>query len=256
MEQTEERKQQSTSESTQEALITELEIAVQANNFDRYFELLSKESPEQQRELCRNVIISNDGKAIHWAASQDNTGALQKLLDLGASIDEYNDDSLTPLFCAVAHGCFNCVKLLLSDRRTDINFQDRFGWTALHYSAANCDRGDQPNRLKICSLLLNLQRTNVSLRNHHHRTALGLLHEKRLEADEDDLEADYKTLLQPFFDLFALRKLKVQLFLSLKNARCSEQCSAEVCTHALRLPADICLKIARMLTVESLPKNT
>ena len=155
----------------------------------------------------------------------------------------------TPLIKAVEQGCLNCVKLLLADRRTDTNIQDAFRKSALHYAVENWALPDPETRLSICSLLLNLQRTDLSLRDRNGRTALETVRHKK---EDRYYGEDKEALLQKFFNLFALRKLKVQLFLSLKNARCSEQCSAQECTHVPRLPADLCLKIARMLTVESL----
>ena len=47
--------------------------------------------------------------------------------------------------------------------------------------------------------------------------------------------------------------MKVQLYLSLKNARCSEQCQEQECSHAIRLPADICMKMFPPPTKNSLP---
>ena len=155
-------------------------------------------------------------------------------------VDEHH---WTPLIKATASLCEPCVNLLLKDKRVDVNVQDDAGRTALHYAALT---GDQ----EIIALLLNYQRTNVSIKNNAQESALD--HVKK--ALNDTLShASHKERLNSIVQLFALRKMKVQAYLSLKNARCTEQCSETACPHGPHLPADICMKIARSLTIDSLP---
>ena len=157
-------------------------------------------------------------------------------------IDSSNE---TPLIKATKKDCVSCIKLLLKDPRTNPNIQDGKRKAALHHAAA-FDRqwGYGP---EICALLMNLQRTNVAIKDSDNKTARDSI-PKGLPLPS------FNGNLEKIIRVFDLRKMKVQLYLSLKNARCSEQCSKAKCSHATQLPADICLKIARMLTEESLPK--
>ena len=151
-----------------------------------------------------------------------------------------DSEQSTPLIKAVKNNCLDCTLLLLEDKRTNPNIQDIFGRTALHYVMQNAGFCYARN---ICSHLLNLQRTNVALKD--------AFNKKAREVQQIGLTS--RECLAEFYQEFDLRKMKVQLYLSLKNARCSEQCEEQECSHAIRLPADICMKIARLLTKNSLP---
>ena len=155
----------------------------------------------------------------------------------------YNNS--TPLICAAKRGCHECALFLLNDPRTDPNIQDSQLKTALHHLIENWSPNGRMG--PICARLLNLQRTNVGLKDNTGRAARQYL-------DKLILDGFKEWAISECEGLFNLRKMRVQLYLSLKNARCSEHCSEKVCSHRTRFPTDICLKIARMLTEESLPK--
>ena len=157
-----------------------------------------------------------------------------------------SNDHTTFLMKAVTNSCLSCVELLLKDKRTNPNIPDNTGETPLHLSAYAMNA----NEFAICSLLLSLQRTNPILKDNYGKTA-----RERLEAQVEEDKKKWGLSLSAACALkyFNLRRMRVNLYLSLLNARCSEQCSEPSCWHVPHLPADICMKIARLLTESSLP---
>ena len=149
----------------------------------------------------------------------------------------------TPLITAIQRGCIRCVKLFLKDPRTNPNQKDRYLKVPLHYIV---EQWHDSNSAELCSRLLNLKRINVGIQDGAGKTARQYLNEA--------LQKGYTEKLGKLLRLFELRKMRVQAYLSLKNARCSKQCSEKVCTHLPQLPADVCFKIVGMLTEESLPE--
>ena len=145
------------------------------------------------------------------------------------------DDLTTPLLRATKRGCFDCVKLLLKDKRTNPNFQYKNGATALHHAVRSFSCSDEMVRY-----LLNLPHINVTLKDGG-RTAR---------------EVTASLARVSLLKLFDLRTMRFKLYLSLKNARCSEQCTEANCSHVIHFPPEICKKIAGMLTVDSLPKTS
>ena len=152
-------------------------------------------------------------------------------------------DQATPLIKAAKYGCLPCLTFLLKDPRTNTNAQGGKQKTALHHVIQ--ERYVQSP--EMCARLLNVRRTNISLKDEDDNTARQLLNKIMEEKEAFD------PTLQKLSRLFDLRKMHVQSYLSLKNARCSQQCSEKVCSHLPQLPADICFKIVGMLTVESVP---
>lgn len=156
----------------------------------------------------------------------------------------------TPFIRAVKNCCFSCIKLLMKDKRTNVNLKDSTGKTALHWLIYGCEH---PNAYSICSLILSSQRTNPAVKDKLDGTPLeslqSLLSSRFRAVNNKTIEC-----LKKFKELFELRKMKVQLYLSLKNRHCSEHCHDEKCSHIIPLPADVCLKIARLLTIEFLPQ--
>ena len=144
-------------------------------------------------------------------------------------------DRTTPLITAVKRRCLDCVNFLLKDPRTDLNKQDRDLKTALHYSVLNWQT---TKGRKICSRLLNLRRTKVGIKDTDGKTA-----RQHLDAIIiPKWRTAYDEQLYELVHAFDLRKMRVQAYLSLKNARCSKQCSEKVCVHLPQLPADVVLK--------------
>ena len=154
----------------------------------------------------------------------------------------YGTDNSTALMYAIKRACLPCIRTLLSDPRTDLNIQDSHGRTALHYLADSLHNEEMH---RFCSVLLRKQRVNAGLKDKQGKTAYDLIKAAITKYDAATIEV--------YAYLFELRKMKVQLYLSLKNARCSEECQERLCTHRAHLPPDICLKIARLLTEDSLP---
>lgn len=65
------------------------------------------------------------------------TGALTKLLDLGASPDYRNGAGLTPLYMTCMHGgpgSLRCTEALLKDQ-AQVGVRDKNNWTELHHAA-------------------------------------------------------------------------------------------------------------------------
>ena len=154
---------------------------------------------------------------------------------------------LTPLMKAIKMGCSACVQVLLKDPRTDPNIQDDEKRTALHLVVMHYNDHEMP---LICEKFLNLQRTNVSLKDSCDKTA-----RQNLEQLIRDPRRARNNNLEKLLTLFNLRRMRIQLYLSLKNVRCTQECEEKVCHDLPRLPADICMKITRFLTTESLPRS-
>ena len=160
-----------------------------------------------------------------------------------------DQDFSTPLIVAAKHGCHRCSKILLKDKRTDPNLQDKNGRTALHSALLHWGpKVSSQSLVAICSYLLNLRQIRLDLRDKDGKTTQDIL-VKKMEEYKNYVGL---TLLKEVKKHFDLRKMRIQLYLSLKNARCREQCKEKICPHVIHLPADVCLKIAGMLTEESL----
>ena len=155
-------------------------------------------------------------------------------------------DSTTPLIRAAQYGCIDCLMFLLNDPRTNPNMQDWQRNTALHLIIKDWAFDNSP---KMYARLLNLRRTNVGLKDEDGNTPRQLLN-KIIEGRAPNPN------LQKLSRLLDLRKMRVQAYLALKNARCSKLCIEEPCMHIPRLIVDICFKIVGMLTEESLPAKT
>ena len=97
----------------------------------------------------------------------------------------------------------------------------------------------------MCILLLNLMRTHVSLTSNNGKTPRQILC-GTIPYHHQDIST------RNIIKVFDLRKMRVQLYLALKNARCSLDCQEQKCSHSKQLPGDICIKIARLLTLDFL----
>ena len=145
-------------------------------------------------------------------------------------------DQSTALIRAAKKNCLTCVCFLLKDTRTNPNVQDKDKKTALHHAL---EYRYPIFTAEICTKLLNLRRTKIALQDKDGRTPRDILNQK----------LQYNKVA----NAFDLRKMRVQAYLSLKNARCSEQCSEKECVLLPQLPADVCFKIVGLLTAKSLP---
>ena len=130
----------SRTEEREQALITELAKAVQAKNFERYFELIEKEPLEKQKQLCdANLDLGNlahqQKKALHFAAEQGNTDAVRKLLELGAYVNDFDTDHMTPFLYAAENGDPALLAFLV-EKGAHRTTHDDSGMTALHWAAA------------------------------------------------------------------------------------------------------------------------
>ena len=160
----------------------------------------------------------------------------------------------TALMKAAKKGCLDCIRILLKDKRTDPNVQDASQKTALHHAIENGLESTQP--YKICWLFLNKRRTKAALRDNTGKTPKQTLHEI---VEKADVPGRVNKMLEAFAQvsqLFDLRKMRVQLYLSLKKRRCSKDCNEEVCAHiGQQLPNDICEKIVQLINLGSLPQK-
>ena len=198
-----------------------------------------KENDELVSRSCLNTLrTESDKETMLQALAQESLAPWDPNI-----IDEVHS---TPLITAVKKGCLRCVKFLLKDPRTNPNIQDNEKNTALHHLVKGLPKHGLRS-LELCSRLLNLRRTNVGLKDRYGKTARHCIELSKQEGS---------VLHERCEKLFDLRKMRVQAYLSLKNARCSEQCSEKMCPHLPQLPADICFKIVGMLTEESLPENS
>ena len=196
-------------------------------------------SAEEKKRCCYSDLVTEENKQTLLQALMENQ---KNPFDPNI---RYGAEQSTALIYAAQRKCLSCVKRLLSDPRTDLNIQNNQGKTALHYVVVEPLHADT---YEVCSLLLNTQRMNTALKDTQEKTAFAL--------NKDAANRYNANILKKYTDLFELRKMKVQLYLSLKHARCSDTCTDSHCSHRAQLPPDICLKIARLLTQESLPKPT
>ena len=207
-----------------------------------------------------NVIDStNQSTSLIKAAKNDHWDCLKLLLkDPRTNPNMQDHIGQTALHSAIegwqnvgSTSRLDCIKLLLKDPRTDPNIQDNLGKTALHYAVKGWYRIEAVFPFypaEACRALLRLQRTNVSVKDDDQKTACNLIMSPK------SLPHEYVLRVYELRKLFDLRKMRVHTYLALKNARCSAQCQGQTCSH-VRLPADVCLKIACMLTEDFLPKQ-
>ena len=181
--------------------------------------------------------ISNREKERIFDLSGSCLKALKSLADTQTALDGLEKESLapwdpnvaddtnraTPLISAAKKGCINCIQILLKDPRTNPNIQDTRKKTALH-RLIECwlSNGNIIHRPAICAHLLNLRRTNVGIKDEEGKTARQYV-EKLIE----DGYSRYNDMPEKLIQLFELRKMRVQAYLSLKNARCTEHCEGK-----------------------------
>lgn len=103
--------------------------------------------------------------AIHVACEYNKAESVKILIENGADKELYSEkvSGLTPLQVCAQYGSLECAAVLL-DMGADINKQDPYGWTALHFA---CDK----KQFAICELLVN-RGANVSITTVSKDTAL------------------------------------------------------------------------------------
>ena len=202
----------------------------------------------------KDIYRSHSRSCLRFLTTSADRETILRAFEQG-SLAPWNTNSLDglkfPLIRAAIKGCLSCTKLLLKDPRTDPNLQDDEKETALHHLIRNWHSRNAYSKPAICSLFLNLRRTKVGIKDGAGSTPRQIL--------DETIQKGYSRFSEKLAELsrlFDLRKMRVQLYLSLKNARCSEQCEQAPCLHSAHLPADIRFKIAALLTEESLPKPT
>ena len=125
---------------TEKAFIAKLSKAAMQRNFAHYFELLSQEPIEKQKQLCNTNLYQGEQafvnkNALHFASEQGNSDAVRKLLELGAHVNEHDTDYMTPFLYAAQQGNLALLALLL-EKGADRNAHDNKAMTALHWAAA------------------------------------------------------------------------------------------------------------------------
>ena len=205
--------------------------------------------------LCAGAKLTDDEKEHCAELPQRCLSCLRSVSDKQTMLDALSKNSLapwdpnvidpvdlsTPLLKAAKRECFLCVSFLLKDKRTNPNIKDGEENTALHYSV----RALTPF---ICCALLNLQRTNLTIQDKNGHTAHQLAAMK-----EATMTLNLINVASHPTSPFALRKMRVNACLSLKNARCSEHCNEKHVRIYRNFLMDICIKIARLLTLDTLP---
>ena len=73
--------------------------------------------------------------ALMVAAARGHSDVVRWLLDAGARPDLVSDDADTALSLAVTRGHVEAARLLIGDRRVDVNARDGRGWTPLQSAA-------------------------------------------------------------------------------------------------------------------------
>jgi|SaaInlV_150m_DNA_2_1039686.scaffolds.fasta_scaffold24619_2 ankyrin repeat protein len=97
----------------------------------------------------------------------EKLGELLKALDPRSSVNELDDDSMTPLMYAVflipSTETLVIVGMLIKYEGIDLNVKDAFGNTALHHAVAN-------NNLQAIEQLLNAPGIDIAIKNDEHET--------------------------------------------------------------------------------------
>lgn len=98
------------------------------------------------------------------AVMKHDINTLIKLLGEGMDPNETDRDGRTALIHSVIDGDISMISLMLNDGNTNINLQDRLGYTALHYAAQDYSED-------ICNILLE-HGAEVDLQDIHGNTPL------------------------------------------------------------------------------------
>lgn len=103
-----------------------------------------------------------------YASSFSDSKMIRLLLSHNEELSKsYTKDNLTGLHLAVIFDNMRVVKYLVENANIDINYQDKDGWTALHYAAYN-------KKNRIYNLLIRLG-ADISIKNNDNETADMLL---------------------------------------------------------------------------------
>ena len=99
---------------------------------------------------------------LHFSANLGDLDGVIRALDKGTPVDNLEGKKFsTPLIFASERGFFDIVKLLIEEG-ADPNFQNRFGFSALHAACSN-------NHLKVVQLLI-LKGADVNIMDNSSRT--------------------------------------------------------------------------------------
>ncbi len=105
------------------------------------FAILGDQLPMAQWLASRGANVnaqgSNGWTSVMIASAKGLDSTLAWLLEQGADSSTTDVYGFSPLMRAVDNGHIDAVRLLLSDTRVQINWQDELGNTALHYAVSN-----------------------------------------------------------------------------------------------------------------------
>eukprot|EP00310_Coccolithus_braarudii_P013002 CAMPEP_0183345762 /NCGR_PEP_ID=MMETSP0164_2-20130417/11099_1 /TAXON_ID=221442 /ORGANISM="Coccolithus pelagicus ssp braarudi, Strain PLY182g" /LENGTH=294 /DNA_ID=CAMNT_0025516953 /DNA_START=68 /DNA_END=948 /DNA_ORIENTATION=+ len=108
------------------------------------------------------------GKMVHAACSKGDVQQMQWVLAASPTCVNWQDrDGFTALHWAVVRGQASIVALLLAHENTDVNRRSPSGWTALHIA---CRQG----MLECAEMLVQCDRTDVGSRSGDGLTAIGI----------------------------------------------------------------------------------
>lgn len=81
-----------------------------------------------------STLVANVNNSLLEAAKNGDLGSFRDLLKQGANTWAWDDSYRRPVHLAVEYGHMEILQYLVSIR-SDLNLQDKNGWTALHYAA-------------------------------------------------------------------------------------------------------------------------
>ncbi|CAD8135939.1 unnamed protein product [Paramecium octaurelia] len=128
-----------------------------------------------------------DNTALHYAAKNGNAQLTSALIFKQIAIDAQNKDHMTPLILAALNGQDE-VLMILMNAGSDINHQDSFGNTALHYAC-------KQNHKTVVQLLLKRQSIQFKI-NKEHKTAEQYAQNEEIQRLFQNYSEDIKKLQQ------------------------------------------------------------
>lgn len=105
-----------------------------------HYDLRNILQPETREYFMAGITAATPAETIMQAALAGNAQAIRNLVEANRIVPDFsNAHGTTPLMAATVLGHMDVVEYLSSHPLVNINHQNRWGWTALHYAAYGDD---------------------------------------------------------------------------------------------------------------------